>query len=156
MNFRFIGINTFRTVLMAIIFGAIPFTIYYFLWESLNLKQEIHYNALFNQLLPITILLTIGFIAKGIYFSMEFVEVNTDEKNCTIRINSALRLFFPRKLTFRWDEVDSMILDEDIGKTTLYVFLRGSRSFDLSYSLLLRGSTDFRAFVSTLGLNTGL
>ncbi len=156
MNYRFIGIIGIRTFILLLLIGAIPFLTYYFGWELLDQRQELRYNALFSQLMPWVILLTLCFMVLGTYISMEFVEIKTDEKNCTIRINSALRFFIPRKVTFRWDEVDSMMLDEDIGRTTLSIFLRGSRQFDISYSLLLRGSTDFRAFVSTLGLNTGL
>ncbi|MCS6819688.1 MAG: hypothetical protein RMJ53_05970 [Chitinophagales bacterium] len=156
MKFYFIGINTYSTFLMALLMGAIPFLVYYFLWESLDLRQEMQYNHLFRQSIPVFILLSFVFMGLGVYLSMKFIHVETNEKNCYIKVFSPIRLFFPRRITFRWDEVDSMMLDEDFGKTTLTIYLRGNRRFDLSYSLLLRGNSDFRAFVSVLGLNTGL
>jgi hypothetical protein len=156
MEYRFIGVHTFKSVLFSLALGVIPLVVYYFFWESLDLRQEIHYNVLFKRLVPVTILSALVFFSVGFYASLQFVQVLADDKHCTIRVSNPLMFFLSRKITFRWDEVDSLILDEDLGKTTLTVYLRGARTFQLSYSLLLRGNSDFRAFVSILGLNTGL
>ena len=155
-EFRFVGLKAWKTVLFCMVSGVIPFSVYLLVWQSLDLYQELHYNSLFAKLVPVTLLLTLGFIAKGFYASLNFVQVNFSEKDCKMKFNSPLRLFIPRYETFRWDEVMHYDLENDIGKVSLTIYLTGNREISTSHSLLLRGDEDFRAFVSAINQNTGL
>ncbi len=136
--------------------GIIPFTVYLIVWQSLDLYQEIHYNSLFAKLIPVTILLTIGFIAKGFYASLSFVQANITDNECNVKLNSPLRLFIPKRYTFRWDEVTHYELENDIGNVSLVIHLTGGRTIETNHSILLKGDEDFRAFVSAINQNTGL
>jgi hypothetical protein len=155
-EFHFVGLKAWKTVLFCIIAGLIPFSVYLLVWQSLDLYQELHYNSLFSKLVPITILLTLGFIAKGFYASLNFVRVNFSEQDCKMKFNSPLRLFIPKYETFRWDEVLHYDLVNDIGMVSLTIYLTGNREISTSHSLLLKGEDDFKAFVSTINQNTGL
>lgn len=156
MDYHFTGIIAMRTFLLTLLFGIIPFGAYLVIWEMLSSQQEIHYNTMFANLLLPTAFITILFLALGFALSLRFTSIKTNDNICTIRRYSIAKLFFPSKITFRWDEVDRILMDEDLGKTTLSIFLRNGHKYELTHSLLLRGSTDFRAFANMLGVNTGL
>ncbi len=155
-NFHFVGLKAWKTVLFCLVAGVLPFGVYLLVWQSLDLYQELHYNSLFSKLIPLTILLTIGFVAVGFFASLNFVWVNFSGHDCTVKFNSALRLFLPKYFTFRWDEVLHYDLENDIGKVSLVIHLTGNRTISTSHSLLLKGDDDFRAFVSAINQNTGL
>lgn len=156
MDYNFTGIIAMRTFLLTLLFGALPFGAYLIIWEMLSSHQEIHYNTMFSNLLLPTALVTILFLALGFAISLRFTTIKTTDNFCTIKNYSITRLFLPKKITFRWDEVDRILMDDDLGKTTLSIFLRSGHKYELTHSLLLRGSTDFRAFANMLGVNTGL
>ena len=155
-EFHFVGLKAWKTVLFCMVAGLIPFSVYLLVWQSLDLYQELHYNSLFSKLIPITILLTIGFIAVGFYVSLNFVHVNFSEQDCKMKFISPLRFFIPKYQTFRWDEVMCYDLVNDIGRVSLIIYLTGNREISTSHSLLLKGEDDFRAFVSAINQNTGL
>ena len=118
--------------------------------------QEIHYNSLFTKLVPVTILGSIICGLLGCYASLDFAHAKTSGNDCIIKFVSPLRLFIPKKHTFRWDEVLYYDLENDIGSVLLTIHLTGNRKINTQHSMLIKGNDDFRAFVSTINQNTGL